>query len=550
MIPLGLGSDRAVVRVEPMARGSAYVAVGAALLVAAEVGAETPRPWLAMLAATILVGGGAAVARESITGRASMAAEGAGAGDVVLAGDRVAWRLGLVLTAAVSLCLVAGLELAGLDGFVPLLPGLLVATALVQRRRVVQSRRAERNGLVVCLPVPEPVLRRLAATSDEGRAPGRRVARRLVCSPGQVRASGRRRQGWLRALAGVLAVAVAVPVWSLGSTLARPSSDPVSVRTVEWLRGHGGASVVTRTEAWWYSHHAPKTGGHLSAPLTGAGRPVNSRVGLRPVPPLASPGLPGEGQWNVVSGSPDRPAVAVTQLRPDPVHTSLLAGLMRLDPSQLTLQLLAGTDQPGGSFPENGQVPAAERSSLVAAFNSGFRQSEAGGGYYSEGRTTAPLVNRAASLVIRKDGSATVAEWGRDATMAPDVKAVRQNLALIVDGAAPVPGLESNTGNRWGKTLGNRLYVWRSGIGVTADGALVYAAGPGLSVPSLAQLLVAAGSTRAMELDINTDWVGGFTYQPAPAGPVGTKLLPSMYHDPSRYLHAQSRDFVAVLARS
>jgi hypothetical protein len=532
-----------------MARGSAYVAVGAALLVAAEVGAETPRPWLALLAATILVGGGAAVARESITGGAITAREGGGAGEVVVAGDRVAWRLGLVLTAAIPLCLVAALELAGLDGFVPLLPGLLVATALVQRRRVVQSRRAERNGVVVCLPVPEPLLRRLAVTDGEGRTPGRRVARRLVRSPGQVRAPDRRQKAWLRALAGLLAVAVAAPVWSLGSTLARPSADPVSVRAVEWLRGHGGASVVSRTEAWWYAHHAPKKGGQLATPLTSTGQPVSNRTGLRPVPPLASPGLPGEGQWNVVSGSPDHPAVAVTQLRPDPVHTSLLAGLMRLDPSQLTFQLLAGTDQPGGTFPENGQVPAAERASLVAAFNSGFRQTEAGGGFYSEGRTTAPLVNGAASLVIRKDGSATVAEWGRDAKMGPDVKAARQNLALIVDGGAPVAGLESNVGNRWGRTLGNRLFVWRSGVGVTADGALVYAAGPGLSVPSLAQLLVAAGSTRAMELDINTDWVGAYTYQRSPSGPVGTKLLPSMYHDPTRYLHAQSRDFVAVLAR-
>ncbi len=533
-----------------MARGSAYAAAAAALVVAAEVAAETPRPWMAMLAATILVGGGAAVARESVAGRAAPRRDGALAGEVTLAGDRVAWRLGLVLTAVVALCLLAGLELAGLDGMVPLVPGLLVATALVQRRRVVQSRRAERNGLVVCLPVPETVLRRLATGGGRVPTPGRRIARRLVRTPGQVRVSGHRRRLWLPAVAGLLAVAVAAPVWSLGSTLARPSSDPVSVRAVEWLRGHGGAAAVTQTEAWWYRHHAPKKGGQLSAPLSGAGTPVSAGTGLRPAKALASPALPGEGQWSAVAGPADRPAVAVTQLRPDPVHTSLLAGLLRLDTSQVSLQLLAGTDQPGGSFPENGQVPAADRSSLVAAFNSGFRQSEAGGGYYSEGRTAAPLVTGAASLVVRKDGSATVGEWGRDARMTPAVTAVRQNLALIVDQAAPVVGLESNIGNRWGKTLGNRLFVWRSGIGVTADGALVYAAGPGLSVPSLARLLVAGGATRAMELDINTDWVGSYTYQRGAGGPVGTKLLPSMYHDPSRYLHPQSRDFFAVLARS
>ena len=54
--------------------------------------------------------------------------------------------------------------------------------------------------------------------------------------------------------------------------------------------------------------------------------------------------------------------------------------------------------------------------------------------------------------------------------------------------------------------------MWRSGLGVTADGAVVYVAGPGLSALSLANLLVRAGAVRAMELDINTDWVDFFTY--------------------------------------
>jgi len=42
---------------------------------------------------------------------------------------------------------------------------------------------------------------------------------------------------------------------------------------------------------------------------------------------------------------------------------------------------------------------------------------------------------------------------------------------------------------------------------VTKDGAIVYAAGPTLSISSLARLLVAAGAVRAMEMDINVDWV-------------------------------------------
>ncbi len=71
------------------------------------------------------------------------------------------------------------------------------------------------------------------------------------------------------------------------------------------------------------------------------------------------------------------------------------------------------------------------------------------------------------------------------------------------------------------------------GSGVTANGALVYVAGPGLSAYSLAELLVRAGAVRAMELDINSDWVDFFTYTAGPPGsPVGdltvSKLLVDM----------------------
>ena len=61
------------------------------------------------------------------------------------------------------------------------------------------------------------------------------------------------------------------------------------------------------------------------------------------------------------------------------------------------------------------------------------------------------------------------------------------------------------------------MYVWRSGVGITADGALVYVGGPGLNITDLADLLVRAGAVRAMELDINTDWVNFSAYRPAHA---------------------------------
>jgi hypothetical protein len=137
--------------------------------------------------------------------------------------------------------------------------------------------------------------------------------------------------------------------------------------------------------------------------------------------------------------------------------------------------------------------------------------------------------------------------------MSPDIQAVRQNLELIVDNGQLNPALRENDTNAFGATLGNNVYVWRSGVGVTADGALVYAGGPAMSIIALARTLQAAGAVRAMELDINTDWVSAFTYGPADPNVlgspiVGTKLLSGMTHDGSQYLQQSSRDFFAFTA--
>ena len=167
-----------------------------------------------------------------------------------------------------------------------------------------------------------------------------------------------------------------------------------------------------------------------------------------------------------------------------------------------------------------------------------------------------PLRTGAASLVIFKDGSADVVKWGRPAALTSNVVAVRQNLDLLVDNGKPVSGLEANDTSKWGFTLGNQVYVWRSGVGITANGALVYVGGPGLNITTLADLLVRAGAVRAMELDINTDWVSYATFNPGPipapaSAANATNLLSTMAASPARYFESWwTRDFFTMSART
>ena len=130
--------------------------------------------------------------------------------------------------------------------------------------------------------------------------------------------------------------------------------------------------------------------------------------------------------------------------------------------------------------------------------------------------------------------------------------AVRQNLTLLVDHGAPAPNLDAPS--EWGAVLGGGTSTWRSGVGVTAAGDLVYAAGADLDPAGLARLLIAAGAIRAMELDINPSWVSFATFTHA-GGIVGTgiiggaNLLAGMYRQPGHYLQPYPRDFFAVFAR-
>jgi hypothetical protein len=90
--------------------------------------------------------------------------------------------------------------------------------------------------------------------------------------------------------------------------------------------------------------------------------------------------------------------------------------------------------------------------------------------------------------------------------------------------------------------------VWRSGVGVDARGNLIYAAADEQTAQSLAEILQRAGAIRAMELDINSEWVT-FNFYGTSGANDPFKLLPDMTRDATRYLTPDDRDFFAVYAR-
>ena len=353
-----------------------------------------------------------------------------------------------------------------------------------------------------------------------------------------------------RIIAIVVLIALVPILYSYVSYMLQPSNSSFFAQSVEWLRGHGGRWLVNDIESLWYSINAPSKGGPglKSLPKVGYGAASGGHVYHPPaIAPVITPALPGEGVWRAAGPPVDgAPSVLSTIYRPDPSYPRLVAGVAWIDSTRTRLELYPGRYEPPHASPRGSMsVPANVRSSLVATFNSGFKLEDSNGGFIANGQVDAPLVAGKATILGYRDGHVDVRTWPGGAAGA-DVVVARQNLPLIVDGGRANPNL--NDGPQWGATLGNKVRVWRSGIGVDRRGNLVYAAANDMTVESLAQVLQRAGAVRAMELDINYEWVSFNTFHWLGSDP--SKLMPGMDRAPNRYLTPDDRDFFAVISRT
>ena len=409
------------------------------------------------------------------------------------------------------------------------------------------------------------------------------------------------RRGWRIVTWSLIGLVLAGLAWAgttFYSTYRQADGEPTSVIVATWMRDNHMGPLVAQLENVYYRYvDKAQVGGQptLSADISaedGSGADIDAdrtvvttnvaaaitsepvllvpdriptatapaapapatstRQHLDPPPPIVSPATtpePKEGQWQAVGSYVDGiPAIYVTRVRADDVHTSYYATAMWIDSSLTTAMYVPGYQEPGGPNPYDGALPKSLWPDVLANVNGAFRLDDTMGGYYYDGTMVRPLVDGRATTVTYRDGSIRIGKWGRDLKMSKDVTAVRQNLNLIVDGGrSKVTNGSDNV--VWGATTDKESLAWRAAIGQLDDGSIVYVLGPHLSADGLADVLVRAGAQRAMVLDMNDWWTAGFYFRHKKDGtPLCRKLDPTIVDGCDRFLKTYKRDSFQFLA--
>lgn len=347
----------------------------------------------------------------------------------------------------------------------------------------------------------------------------------------------------------------------------------VGAWAADTFRSIAGPVVTAQIEAWYLNAQNQvqrwqfqASGQHVASPFQNT--PTTKKLTPTPTPPpkaslkampllhmqsYVSPTLDGEGTWNVLEQAPAPysylPLDARAFIRPDPAFPYAVVTLLQFDSRFSRLHLVSGTQEPGGPLGAHGKgvidPTDLEGNTLLAALNGGFKYADGAYGLMTGGKVYVPAQQNAATIAMTRSGQLIMGAWGVDPRLNnnnTDLIAWRQNASLLIDKGAINP--LTKDGAAWGGTILNSEYTWRSGLGVTAQGNLVYAAGNALVPETLGKALYAAGAVTAMETDINPFWVRAFLYQKDSKGALTiTKLNSQMQGTGYEYLNVDARDF-------
>ncbi len=310
-----------------------------------------------------------------------------------------------------------------------------------------------------------------------------------------------------------------------------------------WAVGATGAAALTLASCT--SSATVAGGGSPGHPAAaGAAHPTTTTTTIPPATTTTT--APEQPGWTTLSTGPRGIAID-KRIFPQPDGSQVVVSRFLFD--KVNFQLHIGTQDPptGGATlgPESGpSISPAEQPLLLGCFNGGFKAFSKAGGVEANGQVLTPLIPGEASLVLDTAGFPWIGRWQQDVPL-PGIPtaSVRQNLSLLVQNGQPSP-LVHDIGT-WGASVSGAVDA-RSALGQDPQGDLLYAASMSTLPSDLANALISAGATTAMQLDINPTWIQLDTAA-TPGAPLQTQV-PGQNRPADQCQVGWTRDFISVLA--
>jgi hypothetical protein len=279
---------------------------------------------------------------------------------------------------------------------------------------------------------------------------------------------------------------------------------------------------------------------------------ITNRMGL----------LEDEGIWvPYIHDSAGRVAAYRTFLQPDRERPYVVTAIVVFNLSVTRLSYVPGTIEPAttAKIYRPGSIPAEDRQPgvLLAAFNGGFQTRHGNFGVMHDTIVLVPPRPNIATLALYHDGRLSITPWDPKMYDNREIRTWRQNAAMLIHNNEVNPEatdknkLLDNWGGNVNDVVGAEVVTWRSGIGLSANKRfLYYAAGPSLTVNTLANVFKTLGAKDAMQLDINPYWVQFISVSTVKDQLKANPLLPEMSGYTERYLGAYTGDYFYVVSHN
>ncbi|MBM4358343.1 MAG: phosphodiester glycosidase family protein [Deltaproteobacteria bacterium] len=380
---------------------------------------------------------------------------------------------------------------------------------------------------------------------------------------------------WRRrlALAGGLLAALTAGVWYgvnhtswMGPLVADGLRSVLGPRVVAWAEDTA-YGLQDRVNRWRYRDAKPKTFWEpppaeplpLPPPAPSGASDAPAEPVFAPAsftPPFAEVAATGDGTWAAIPDPSDpasTPLLFRALVHPDARRGFAALAVVAIDRESTALHLVAGTTEP-----ESPRVPRTERpgailsehhSSLVAAFNGGFKATHGQYGMLLDGKEYLPPIDYSCTLVHYRDGRVSIAPWSiLKGSGIGDMLFYRQTPPCLVQ-KGEVEKVVESTGEYskgWGATVSGETVIRRSSIGISEDGrTLFYGIGDAMTAQSLARGMKAAGAHSAAELDVNYSYPRFLLYTRSEGAPprATSSIIPSVDFTKDQYVSPSPRDF-------